>query len=224
MSVADFHDRFMALLAGMDLEVTIHPSPNEVPDPVPFREDTVHRSYDPDAVSRYGRALNQSARVFTEFRSRYLGKCSPVHLFWGSFDLAVTRFSGRTAPRHPGGFPALPDWITREAYSHEVSSCGFWPGGAESPAAAYYAYAYPVPPGCAERPVRPADAFWSEEMGEWFLPYEAVRGSSDPEATLLEFMQSTYEAAAELGGWDRAALEAPEGFPRTDGSVPAEAG
>jgi hypothetical protein len=212
-TVADFHAALFIELRALDIAVTIHGRPNEVPDPIPFAEDTVHRAYDPEYAHRFWRVLVQVERVFKQFRTGFLGKSSPVHLFWGSFDLAVTRFSGRRAPPHPGGIPALPDAITREAYSHEVSSAGFWPGGGPSDDAAFYAYAYPAPEGFSASPVRPSTAFYSEQAGEFLLPYEAVRTAADPEATLLEFLQSTYEAAAECAQWDRAALECAPGRP-----------
>ena len=213
MTVAEFHATVVEHLDSLGLDSRFHGAPNELPEPIPFAEDQVHGSYDPAAVTRFSGALNQAARVFTEFRSRFLGKCSPVHFFWGSFDLAVTRFSGRTAPRHPGGIPHLPDWVTREAYSHEVHSCGFWPGSETSPAPAFYAYAYPVPDGLGARPAEPSEAFWSEEMGEYFLPYDAVRTADDPDAALLSFLESTYGHVADLADWDRDALDVPEGFP-----------
>lgn len=213
-SVASFHAELLAHVRDLGFDADIHGTPNELPEPIPFAEDRAPRPWDREAIGRFNQALNQSARVFTRFRSRFTGKCSPVHFFWGSFDLAVTRFSGRAAPAHPGGIPALPDWVTREAYSHEVYSCGFWPGNATSPAPAYYAYAYPVPAGCDAHPVGPAEAFWSPEMGEWFLPYEAVRAAEDPDAALMGFLQSTYDAVADLAQWDRAMLEVSEGFPR----------
>jgi len=158
-------------------------------------------------ANRFWRVLVQSDRIFTAFRARFIGKCSPVHFFWGSFDLAVTRFSGRRAPEHPGGVPHLPDDVTREAYSHEVSSCGFWPGGGPVPFPAYYSYAYPTPDGFGAAPVLPGAAFFSRDLGEFVLPYDEVRRAAAPDAMLLEFLQSTYEAAAELGRWDRPALE-----------------
>jgi hypothetical protein len=212
-SVADFHDALFEALAELDIAVRIHGSPNEVPDPIPFREDREHASYDPDYAQRFWRALLQIDRVFQQFRTRYLGKASPVHLFWGSFDLAVTRFSGRRAPLHPGGVPNLPDPVTREAYSHEVSSAGFWPGGGGIDYPAFYSYAYPVPDGFAAAPVRPQAAFFHQQLGEFVLPYDAVRTADTPDAALLEFLQTTYEAAAETGGWDRAALDCPQGLP-----------
>jgi hypothetical protein len=209
--VADFHDQLMAALAELDIRVRIHGSPNEVPDPIPFREDREHAAYDPEHAQRFWRVLVQTDRVFKQFRTGFLGKVSPVHLFWGSFDLAVTRFSGRAAPPHPGGVPSLPDSVTREAYSHEVSSAGFWPGGGAIDHAAFYSYAYPVPDGFAAAPVRPQAAFFHEAMGEFILPYDAVRGAHAPDEVLLDFLQSTYDAAADAAGWDRTALECHQG-------------
>lgn len=206
-SVAWFHARLMAELAKLDLPVKIYPLPNELPDLVRFDQDEGHCSYDREYASRYWRVLVQVDRVLKNFRARFIGKCSAVHLFWGALDLAVTRFSGRPAPEHPGGVPNLPDWVTREAYSHEVSSCGFWPGGGAIAYAAFYAYAYPEPAGFAQAPVKPAAAFYSSDFREFVLPYDAVRQSASPDATLLEFLQTTYEAAANLAKWDRAALE-----------------
>jgi hypothetical protein len=174
----------------------------------------VERPYDAEAVARYFQALVAVDRVFKRFRTSFLGKDSPVHLFWGSFDLAVTRFSGRAAPRHPGGVPALPDSVTREAYSHEVSSAGFWPGGNGVDFPAFYSYAYPKPDGFEAAQPSPAAAYFDEKLGEFLLPYDAVRRSSDPETTLMDFLESTYRIAADLGGWDRAALECSVGVPR----------
>jgi hypothetical protein len=202
----------------------IHPrirrTPNEVPDAIPFDEDRAHRSYDPEYAHRFWRVLVQADRVFKTFRTAFLGKASPVHFFWGSFDLAVTRFSGRPAPLHPGGVLNLPDSVTREAYSHEVSSAGFWPGGGAIDYPAFYSYAYPTPPGFAAAAVRPDAAFFHQQLGEFLLPYEAVRTAPDPETALLEFLQSTYEAAANAGGWDRAALECAIGQPGVPRAVP----
>lgn len=207
MSVADFHDRVLSALEKVGAPTEIHPLPNEVEAPVPFAQDRENASYDREAVERFFRALSSADRVFKRFRSRYLGKSSPVHFFWGSFDLAVTRFTGREAPPHPGGIPNLPDWITREAYSHEVSSAGFWPGGPPHPHPIFYSYAYPTPEGFSDARVRPDAATWSTELGEFVLPYEAVRTAPDPEAVLLDFLQDSWEAAAEAGGWDREGLE-----------------
>lgn len=212
MTVARFYGQVMEALAELDIDVRIRTKPNELPDPIPFEQDEVHRSYDAQAAQTFWRILVQADRVFRQFRTAFLGKCSPVHFFWGSFDLAVTRFSGRPAPAHPGGIPHLPDAVTREAYSHEVSSAGFWPGSDAYPQAAFYSYAYPSPPGFAEAKVRPAGAVWSREMGEWLLPYEAVRTASDPDAALMSFLTDTYRAAADLAHWDRG-LECETGAP-----------
>lgn len=206
-SVAAFYTRLMGEMSKLDLHVKIHKKPNEVSDAIRFDRDEVHRAYDPDYVNRFWRVLLQADRVFKEFRARFVGKCSPVHFFWGAPDLAVTRFSGRRAPEHPGGIPNLPDWVAREAYSHEVSSCGFWPGGNPIPYPAFYSYAYPEPTGFPEAPVKPGAAFYSRELREFILPYDHVRQSDSPDDTLLDFLQTTYEAAATLGSWDRGALE-----------------
>jgi len=208
-SVATFYARLMAELSKLGVDAKIHMRPNEVADAIPFDRDEVHRSYDAEYAQRFWRILVQSHRVFGIFRSRFIGKCSPVHFFWGAPDLAVTRFSGRTAPEHPGGVPNLPDGVAREAYSHEVSSCGFWPGGGSVAYPAFYAYAYPEPAGFAAAKVKPAAAFYSNELREFLLPYDAVRLSATPDETLLDFLQTTYDAAADLGKWDRAALEPP---------------
>lgn len=207
-SVAEFYRLFLGELARLELPMRIYAKPNEVTDPIPFEEDTVHRAYDAESVQRFWRILVQADRLLKQFRSRFMGKCSPVHFFWGAQDLAVTRFSGRRAPEHPGGVPNLPDRVTREAYSHEVSSAGFWPGS-DGPVdyPAFYSYAYPEPPGFGEAPAGPSEAFYSKELKEFILPYEAVRTSSSPDETVLGFLQATYEAAARLGGWDRPALE-----------------
>ena len=181
--------------------------PTRWPIPIRFDRDEARRAYDPAYANRYWRVLAQTDRVLKQFRARFIGKCSPVHYFWGAPDLAVTRFSGRRAPPHPGGIPNLPDAVTREAYSHEVSSCGFWPGGGPIPYAVFYSYAYPEPAGFPQAAVRPASAFYSTDLHEFILPYDAVRQSSDPDETLLEFLQTTYEAAADLAKWDRASLE-----------------
>jgi hypothetical protein len=205
-SVAEFYRETMAALKDLGIEVEIWTTPAEVPNPIPFEEDEAHRSYDPEYAQRFWQVLVQAERVLTRFRSRFLGKVSPVHFFWGSFDLAVTRFSGRPAPPHPGA-PGMPPSITQEAYSHEVSSCGFWPGGGGFDAPAFYAYAYPEPEGFSQYPVQPAEAFYSSDLREFLLPYDAVRMASAPDETLVAFLQSTYEAAANLAHWDRAALE-----------------
>lgn len=214
MSVADFLDRTTALVERLGGRMDIHGAPNEIAGGKPFAQDVAPRPYDRDAVERFHRALVRVNRVFEHFRTGFLGKVSPSHLFWGSFDLTVTRFSGRPAPRHPGGIPALPDAVTREAYSHEVSSAGFWPGGGGVDEAMFYAYAYPAPDGFADHAVMPAAARFDQALGEFLLPYEAVRTSADPEGDLMRFLQSTYEAAADLAGWDRKALECDLGVPR----------
>ena len=215
LSVADFYEETMEALGALGLAVSIVTQPNEVPDATPLDADHLHAAYDADAANRFWRVLASSDRVLRRFRSRFVGKCSPVHFFWGSFDLAVTRFSGRLAPRHPGGIPHLPDEVTREAYSHEVSSAGFWPGTVGGPVdyAAYYSYAYPAPAGFAQGRVGPAMATFHEGLGEFLLPYEAVRSAPSPDEMLLEFLETTYAVAADLGGWDRAALERAEGPP-----------
>lgn len=205
-TVADFFAGVMGLLAELGIHAPINTLPQEVPDPVRFEDDTVHASYDVEAVHRFWQVLSQADRVLREFRGGFVGKCSPVHLFWGALDLAVTRFSGRLAPRHPGA-PGLPDSVTHEAYSHEVSSAGFWPGSAAFPQAAFYAYFYPEPEGYRTAAVKPEAAYYSPGFGEWLLPYEAVRTAPDPDAALMDFLQTTYAAGATLGGWDRAALE-----------------
>ena len=212
-SVADFYHEVMANLKTVGIDINIYTTPSEIPDAIPFEKDTVHNAYDPDYANRFWRALVQVDRVFKEFRARFIGKCSPVHFFWGSFDLAVTRFSGREAPPHPGGVPNFPDWVAREAYSHEVSSAGFWPGGSGVEYAAFYAYAYPAPDGFPEYRIQPDGAAWSKELGEFLLPYDEVRGAYSPDEVLLDFLQSTYEAAADLARWDRAALERDLGKP-----------
>jgi len=214
MSVAQFHARFLDLLTRLGAPSDIHHAPNEVPNPVPFREQTARGAYDAEAVRDLWHALVAIDAVFKRFRTGFLGKVSPVHLFWGSFDLAVTRFSGRPAPLHPGGFPALPDPITREAYSHEVSSAGFWPGGGGIDAPSFYSYAYPTPDGFANAQVAPAQASFDADLGEFVLPYDAVRTADDPEAALMAFLVTTYEAAADLAQWDRKALECEMGRPR----------
>jgi hypothetical protein len=207
-SVASFYAAVTGALDDVAVPAPIRPIPTELPHATPFPEDEAHRAYDADAAQRFWRVLLQSHGVMQRFRGRFIGKCSPVHFFWGGADLAVTRFSGRTAPPHPGGVPNCPDWVQRLAYSHELHSCGFWPGGSEE--GSFYAYAYPQPDGFADWPVDPAEAFYDKAMGEFLLPYAAVRAAADPEAMLMAFFQTTYEAAAELGGWDRSALEARE--------------
>jgi len=211
-TVAEFYRRTLELLDGIGVRVVINEMPNEIANPIRFSQDRVHASYDGAAAHRFWRALIQVDRVFKLFRTGFLGKASPVHFFWGSFDLAVTRFSGRPAPRHPGGVPGLPDAVTREAYSHEVSSAGFWPGSEAFPQPAFYSYAYPEPPGFRDRPAS-AGAQFDAKLGEFILPYDAVRAAPDPDVALLDFLSTTYLAAAETGGWDRAALECPLGVP-----------
>jgi hypothetical protein len=206
-SVADFYAEYTGALRALGFEVAIMPSPVEVLTATPFAEDHEHAAYDADAAHRCWQILLQIDRVLKRFRSRFLGKASPVHFFWGSFDLAATRFSGRPAPRHGGGAPNCPDYVMVEAYSHECSSCGFWPGAGPIAEPSFYAYAYPEPPGYAEHAVRPEGAYYHRDMHEFILPYEVVRHAAAPDDALLAFVQSTYEAAAEHGRWDRAALE-----------------
>ena len=212
-SVADFYADLMRSLAELGIEVRINELPNEIPDAIRFSEDHAHASYDRDYAERHWRVLLQVNRVLHGFRTSFIGKCSPVHFFWGSFDLAVTRFSGRRAPLHPGGVPNLPDAVTQEAYSHEVSSAGFWPGSAGVEYPAFYSYAYPEPPGFSAAPIRPKEAFYSNDLREYVLPYCAVRSAPYPDGLLMDFLISTYEAAAVLGKWDRAALECDIGVP-----------
>jgi hypothetical protein len=209
MSVAKFYEEVEIALSELGLFFTINPMPCEIPGASPFGEDEVHKSYDREYARRFFRVLTSAHEVMSHFRTGFLGKSSPVHFFWGSFDLAVTRFSGRPAPRHPGGVPHLPDSVAQEAYSHEVSSAGFWPGGGGGPVddAAFYSYAYPTPEGFAAAKVMPAGAIWSKELGEFLLPYTAMRSADDPDAALMDFLQSTYAAAASLAKWDRKTLE-----------------
>lgn len=210
-SVADFFAAYKSMLASLGIEVKIMPIPVEMPDTMRFTEDRTHAAYDPDAAHRCWQVLVSADRVLKEFRARFIGKSSPSHFWWGGFDLACTRFSGRPAPRHPGGIPNCPDYVTLEGYSHECISAGWWPGNVGGPVAepAFYAYSYPEPPGCDVAPIRPEAAYYHPDMHEWILPYESVRSSPDPEGALLEFLQSTYEAAADRAKWDRAALERP---------------
>ena len=218
MPVAEFYGEFLHALSELGIAVQLDRQPNEMPDAIPFDEDTAHRAYDKQYATAFWRVLLRMHQVLAHFRTGFLGKASPVHFFWGSFDLAVTRFSGRLAPLHAGGVPHLSDAVVREAYSHECSSAGFWPGGGAIDYPAFYSYAYPAPKGFAEARVQPADAFFSRELGEFLLPYDAVRTAPDPERTLLAFLQSTYDAAADLAHWDRAALDCPLGrigVPRT---------
>jgi Family of unknown function (DUF5996) len=206
-SVADFYQDYRATLRSLDLPVKIWPRPVEMPEATPFAEDRTHASYDPDAAHRCWRILVQADRVMKTFRGRFTGKSSPVHFFWGGFDLACTRFSGRTAPLHPGGVPNVGDWVMHEAYSHECISAGWWPGGGPLQEPVFYTYSYPEPAGYPEARVRPAQAYYHPELREFVLPYEAVRTAKNPDDLLLDFLQSAYEAAANLAGWDRAALE-----------------
>jgi hypothetical protein len=205
MSVAEFYRQVMAALENLGVSVKIWPMPVEITDPIPFDQDQTHKAYDAEYAQRFWRVLLQATRVITVFRARFQGKVSPVHLFWGALDLACTRFSGRTAPEHPS-MPGLPDRVTRDAYSHEVSSCGFWPG-APGIEPFFYSYTYPEPAGYAEFHLQPGQGSYNSAFGEFVLPYEEMRQSADPDATLLGFLQSTYDAAAECAKWDRAALE-----------------
>ena len=214
MSVAEFYEDLMIALRELGIDITIMTMPCEIADCTPFEQDTVHASYDAEYVNRFWRVLLSASEVFARFRTALLGKASPVHFFWGSFDLAVTRFSGRPAPRHPGGVPHLSDAVAQEAYSHEVSSAGFWPGGGGPiDYAAFYSYAYPAPEGFGAARVLPKEAFFSTELGEFLLPYDAVRTAGDPDAALMDFLQSTYAAAADLAKWDRTTLECALGEP-----------
>jgi hypothetical protein len=206
-TTADFYTQVMAALSELGFPVEIYARPNEVEEAIPFAEDEQHASYDAEAAHRFWRALLQVDRVFTEFRAGFLGKSSPSHFFWGSFDLAVTRFSGRTAPEHPGGYPNMPLDVMREAYSHEVSSAGFWPGGEPMPFPIFYSYAYPTPEGFSEASVQPAAASWSQDLGEFVLPYDEVRKANSPTQALMDFLQTTYEGAAQLAGWDLQGLK-----------------
>lgn len=214
MTVAEFFQSYRSALSSLGIDVQVDGTPNEVVDAIPFVNDTLHASYDTEYASRFWHVLLRSHEVFSHFRTAFLGKASPVHFFWGSFDLAVTRFSGRRAPLHPGGVPHLPDAVAQEAYSHEVSSAGFWPGGGAIDFPAYYSYAYPAPDGFARAKVRPGQAVYNKDLGEFLLPYDAVRLSGAPELTLLDFLQSTYDAAANLGEWPRGELECELGVAR----------
>lgn len=212
-SIADFHAALIAALAALGTPVAFNGVPSEIPGAIPFAEDSAERPWDGEAVRDFHRALLWVDRVFQQFRTGFLGKASPVHFFWGSFDLAVTRFSGRVAPKHPGGFPGLPDAVTCEAYSHEEASAGFWPGSDAFPKPAFYAYGYPSPAGYADAKI-PAPAYFDANLGEWLLDYDAVRTAEDPRGTLFGFLQASYAAAADLGDWDRAHLECVPGVPR----------
>lgn len=213
-SVAAFYASYLSMLRSLDIDVRLRSVPNELADATPFDVDREHASYDADAVHRCWKILLQADRVLKEFRARFVGKSSPAHFWWGAFDIACTRFSGRTAPKHPGGVPNLPDYVAVEGYSHECISAGWWPGSIGGPVAepAFYAYSYPMPPGCETAKVRPDACFYHQALREWILPYDAVRTASDPDAMLLEFLQSTYDAAADRAGWDRGTLERPEGW------------
>lgn len=214
-TVASFYQELMGILKDLELPVTIHPHASELPETIDLSQDTKHEAYDPEYAQRFWRALGTAHRIFQRFRASFLGKCSPIHFFWGGFDLAVTRFSGRTAPPHPAGIPHMPDWVAREAYTHEVSSAGFWPGNVGGPMAdaAFYSYAYPEPDGCPDAKIRPEAGGYSLDLREWILPYDAVRRSPDPERDVLQFIEDTYVAAADLGRWDRKALERTEELP-----------
>jgi Family of unknown function (DUF5996) len=209
-TVADFYTELMGRLRGLGLETRIWTMPVEIPDAIPFEQDRAHAAYDPEYVTRFWRILVQVDRVFTRFRGQFLGKASPVHFFWGSFDLAVTRFSGRAAPRLTSDSPNLGAWVMQEAYSHEVSSCGFWPGNGGFGKAAFYSYAYPEPQGFASARMLPAATYYDQELGQHILPYDAVRQARSPDDDLVRYLLSTYEAAADLGRWDRAGLERPK--------------
>ena len=213
-SVADFFAAYKELLRSLDIEARILPIPMEMPDALPFTDDRIHSSYDPEAAHRCWQVLVQVDEVLKEFRGRFLGKSSPSHFWWGAFDIACTRFSGRTAPLHPGGIPNCPDYVMREGYSHECVSAGWWAGsvGSPVPEPAFYAYAYPEPPGYDAASMRPEGAYYDRQMREWILPYENVRTAADPEGAVLDFLQSTYEAGADLAKWDRAALERSAGW------------
>jgi hypothetical protein len=206
-SVADFYQAVMAALKAINIEVRICTMPQEIANPIPFDLDNEHTTYDQESAQRFWQILVQVDRILRTFQSKFIGKSSPVHFFWGSFDLALTRFSGRVAPQHPGGVPGMADWVTREAYSHEVSSCGFWAGDKAVMEAVFYAYAYPEPEAFLTYPIQPKETFYNTQMREFVLPYEVVRQADDPEAMLLTFLQSTYEAAANLAHWDRGLLE-----------------
>ena len=206
-TVADFYQEIMARLRALGLDTHIWTMPVEIPDAIPFEQDSLHAAYDPEYATRFWRILIQTDRVLNEFRARFLGKVSPVHFFWGSFDMAVTRFSGRKAPRFNSASPNLGAWVMQEAYSHEVSSCGFWPGNGGFGEAAFYCYAYPEPQGFSAAPVRPEQAFYDSQLGQFLLPYSELRRASSPDALLIDFLQTTYEAAANLAQWDRASLE-----------------
>jgi uncharacterized protein DUF5996 len=209
-TVADFYREYTGMLDSLGFRIKLRPIPSELEDTTPFDQDRQRAAYDPDYMSRCWKILSRTTRVLEQFRGRFLGKCSPVHFFWGAFDLACTRFSGRSAPPHPGGVPNLPDWAVREAYSHECMSAGWWPGGGPVPEPSFYAYSYPEPAGYTEAAVQPEAAYYHPELREFILPYEAVRSAPNPERILLQFFQTTYEAGATLGNWDRKSLERPQ--------------
>jgi hypothetical protein len=213
-SVAEFYADYMAMLRELGVDFKLYPVPMELSDALPFTDDTIHRAYDQDAAHRCWQAMVQADRGLKDFRGSFVGKSSPSHFFWGAFDLACTRFSGRTAPPHPGGVPNCPDYVTREGYSHECISAGWWPGTVGGPVAepAFYAYAYPEPPGCDVAPIKPEGAYYNTQLREWILPYENVRAAADPAQAMRDFFQSTYDAAADRGKWDRTALERPPGW------------
>jgi len=213
-SVSEFYADYMAMLRELGVDAKIYPVPMELSDALPFTEDTIHRAYDPDAAHRCWQAMVHADRGLKDFRGSFIGKSSPSHFFWGAFDLACTRFSGRTAPAHPGGVPNCPDYVTREGYTHECISAGWWPGTVGGPVAepAFYVYAYPEPAGCDVAPIRPDGAYYNTQLREWILPYETVRTAADPAQAMRDFFQSTYDAAADRGKWDRAALERPAGW------------
>lgn len=207
LSVAEFYQKVFRVLKDLQMDIKIHPVPSEIQDPVPFEKDTVHKVYEKKHANDFHQALLRMKDVFTRFQCDFKGKCSPVHFFWGAFDLAVSRFSGRKAPKHPGGVPNLPDWVAQEAYSHEVASCGFWPGSEAFPEPAFYAYLYPEPHDYKNAKIEPGQAYYHEALHEFILPYQVVQQSSQPEKTLADFINSAYRAGAELAGWDRSALE-----------------
>ncbi|WP_336250896.1 DUF5996 family protein [Stomatohabitans albus] len=222
MTTAEFYAKVKAAMDAIEVPMDIILTPNEVDPAIPFDEDTTHKTYDKEAVTAFWRQLSKAHIAMEEFRSHFIGKVSPVHFFWGSFDMAVTRFEGTIAPRHPGGVPNCGDWVMVEGYSHKLSSCGFWPGGGEE--GAFYSYTYPVPDGFSEQKIEPAEAFYSEEFQQFLLPYEAVRQSDNPEEKVRQFFNSTYAVAADLGNWDRKALEStPDRLERyQEGAAPAE--
>lgn len=207
MSVASCYRNILTALKELDILLKINPLPCEIENAIPFHQDEDHSTYIPQVAENFHKALLNVQRVFTEFRAKFTGKCSPVHFFWGSFDLAVARFSGREAPPHPGGIPNLPDWVAKEAYSQEVYSCGFWPGSEAVPFAAFYSYIYPAPPGFSSVSVKPENAYWNKDLGEFILAYKDVRQAEDPSEFLMQFLDATYEAAAEFANWDREKLE-----------------